>query len=912
LTTPKRPPDAKPIAQNDTGLREKLIKPVNGPISSGFGARERPGGVGSKDHKGIDYAVPAGTPVHAAASGTVTFAGTRGGYGNYVIIDHADKTQTAYAHLSDIGVQVGTRVAAGEEIGKSGGVKGAAGSGNSQGAHLHFEVAKNGVKVNPKTVTDVAKTDKAAEAKQTANDAELSRQQIVINQDQDAIIEKLISGDHFKENAANTYDNLTYHWRLYMTADSEVTSAATTTAESTIQKFYEELNSFTQVTIAETGVTTYSIDEVTMEAAVGTEFRTESTLFTSMEMKITEPNGVNFLDALRSAGIRTGTRNYMKTFYYLELSFKSYNLDGTMNLAPFADLPNGGKWVWTVQITNIDVALDAGGGSYTLQMIPLTDSLLTGSYNLIPSSIHVNGGTVGEFFDDLCSRLNNVWSRFKGGPGIIKYKPAFHPVKDVMTAEQVRALPVIPKDQDFNSERDIAFDANKTGHIAQGFTISRVLDSLMSSCEEAQKLAMDSLTPGSVDGEKAKARGYRQSIIWRIEPEVKLPNYDPIFNEYYQDITLHIYGFRHHTAVLSPQDTTSDEAAQKAILTEMVTRNFLLKKYDYLFTGQNQEVLDLDLNFNLAWQAYLPRLVEANQDQVATHAKANPNTPTTDAEKKRAEDERKKNDPQSIGSAQGESAQTANSLYEQVRALEATNPRSEEDEKKLQELRVKYKEAIAANDAQSRITSAKRAEKQAERPAQTPGRDFQREYADDFAFEYRKLSDQQKKEAFPITIQTYDPADNSGLSGQYHAGKSLYGAVLNQAYGPLATQFFRISMTVIGDPFWIGPGSFEQAIARKSETFSGSYPNHSEGANAFLFRMRYPLGQDDNGDIVLNTNETVTGVYQVNKITHKFIDGKFTQVLQANRIPIVDLYTSLYKSIYPDTENNPNDNNGGG
>ncbi len=94
-------------------------------------------------HTGLDFAGPAGTPIMAAASGKVVSTGYEGAYGNQVIIDHGDGYQTTYNHLSAIGVSVGDKVTTGDQIGKRGS------TGNSTGAHLHFEVTKDGKFVDP-------------------------------------------------------------------------------------------------------------------------------------------------------------------------------------------------------------------------------------------------------------------------------------------------------------------------------------------------------------------------------------------------------------------------------------------------------------------------------------------------------------------------------------------------------------------------------------------------------------------------------------------------------------------------------------------------------------------------------------------------------------------------------------------
>ena len=114
-----------------------FIWPVNGPVVSGFGMRW------GRMHEGIDIAAALGTPIHAAASGTVIHAGWLGGFGNLVVVDHGDGLATAYAHASAILVAVGQQVSQGDTLSLVGS------TGNSTGPHLHFEVRVNGSAVDP-------------------------------------------------------------------------------------------------------------------------------------------------------------------------------------------------------------------------------------------------------------------------------------------------------------------------------------------------------------------------------------------------------------------------------------------------------------------------------------------------------------------------------------------------------------------------------------------------------------------------------------------------------------------------------------------------------------------------------------------------------------------------------------------
>ena len=137
-----------PDYQNGTSFRWPLSSGYSY-ISSYFGNRNSPGGIGSTNHKGIDIPAPTGTPIYAAASGTIAAMlspSESGGAGYYIKINH-DGTgiATEYMHQSRFNpkLRVGSRVSKGDIIGYVGS------TGNSTGSHLHFGVRVNGVNQNP-------------------------------------------------------------------------------------------------------------------------------------------------------------------------------------------------------------------------------------------------------------------------------------------------------------------------------------------------------------------------------------------------------------------------------------------------------------------------------------------------------------------------------------------------------------------------------------------------------------------------------------------------------------------------------------------------------------------------------------------------------------------------------------------
>ena len=139
LAAAPSPPGAP--AAGGPALSLEAVTP--GRVSSGFGMRRHPITGVDKMHNGVDVAAPAGAPIRSPASGVVSFAGSRGGYGLFVIVDHGNGVETRYAHQQRLDVRAGDRVEAGQVVGAVGA------TGLATGPHLHFEVRRDGTPVDP-------------------------------------------------------------------------------------------------------------------------------------------------------------------------------------------------------------------------------------------------------------------------------------------------------------------------------------------------------------------------------------------------------------------------------------------------------------------------------------------------------------------------------------------------------------------------------------------------------------------------------------------------------------------------------------------------------------------------------------------------------------------------------------------
>lgn len=135
---------AKPAEEPPEEPKEpETVTPVMGVVSSDFGYREHPIDGEWKEHTGVDLVVDEGSSILAYADGEVDYVGESPAYGLYLQLKHGDGVTTFYAHCNAITVQKGQQVVAGEKIGEVGA------TGNVTGPHLHFEMKRDGIRVDP-------------------------------------------------------------------------------------------------------------------------------------------------------------------------------------------------------------------------------------------------------------------------------------------------------------------------------------------------------------------------------------------------------------------------------------------------------------------------------------------------------------------------------------------------------------------------------------------------------------------------------------------------------------------------------------------------------------------------------------------------------------------------------------------
>ena len=733
------------------------------------------------------------------------------------------------------------------------------------------------------------------------------------------LVKRFLSGNG-EINCLNSFFQTAYHFRLFMTNDKDPYVEALKAGPVTPKAVYDQVAKLPQITIAETGVTTYNIRSVQIESVVSANPTTRSINTTRMTLVVTEPMGVGFVDSIKLASEKLKIKNYDKCPYYLELTFKAYDEAGNIALgdkSPVAALKLDGKdrWIWQIQITDIDVHLDAAGGTYTVQCIQYNDVGWDNDIKTVPETISVSGGTLGETFENLGRALSDSW-KVRMGNDVVKYGgvvegvgavPAFkwHPMSHAFGTNVPGDVPNdvsqwrTTRNLDLTSMRAYSMSTgNPMAQFQTGMTIDKMLEAAIVSSPEAEKM-MKRDVPAGIP---------RENIVFRVETDVFITGYEWFSQQYYRVICFHVYPFYTLAPVSDMQQPINASTAQVAGLSiqKLIEKGFAKKHYDYIYTGLNTEVTDFDIRYNLKWAALLPRLHGMNSrlEQIEVPA-VMVNHPgdgkvVVDVKKETLD-----------YNATNETLQAVNSdvstlrNYQTAVANATTQTEKDESTKRLDAFKSELQSrrstsdltalgtmqqglANSAADKSSRINAAK-----SFAVGETDVASGATTYAE-------VLIDQQMNgesaTILPIAFsQCYKEATDATGTGVSGAGKerTVFGAVVDQLYESDLKQFVVISLGIRGDPYWLGQTNLaHQVYVRNGQTeynVKSDEPDWTRGDYPFLLKFRYPKQVD--GDFVpqFRDDEVFSGFYRPNKITNLFSDGMFKQTINAIRIPLIDI-----------------------
>lgn len=706
----------------------------------------------------------------------------------------------------------------------------------------------------------------------------------------------------FLPNVLDNYDVVTYHWKLFILEPDA-------TARGTVFKLDK------QTIIAESGVTDLTIDKVDIWGITSPSVESGTGVMTGCTFEIVEPAGAALIDKLFYQSVALGIGTWANMPVYLQLQFK--NRDPVTSEADSGDASSLAslKWLWTLKITNIKAHVTHVGTRYEFTATVYDEfAQSNANFTIQHNAVLNNIETFGSAMQELEDKLNS--------DQVLKLLDSYSipDIYRIVVDPQIADYKITPNKKNTNPRRNDNFEKfeNKDATFQPGTSVDKIIDSLLSQTEEFQKSLIQSRTAGGNTGQAATDKTQMRDF-WRIVTETRPLKFDPRRQTIACEFTIFVIkydlGLLNATSTRNSKKTTSIDQERKR-LKVYADKKILKKKYDYIFTGLNDQIINFDLVINNAFAVSQARYGGVYQNTAMSdmgvvaqnHAKDeakvadivgkaialqnNAKTAKTAAAQKALEEAKQAVKNSELTAAQKKAIEKLldNSKPESrlaflqdtvnngglngsvTRAVNLAKPVTEKITQQqfrfISDVDITSPEAIASQEAN-----------EAERARYTSG---------DLRPIARVEAMQDRQTGLGV-----EAASNSGIQKL----SSMFAVAL---YSSIDGSFTRIKLTIKGDPFWLFPQPFvnedeviynslrsdEDAIdwIKKAHFRMEDAVNTQGTDNFIIIRFRTPrvFNVDENPDDS-NTNvdvATFSGVFKVTRITNKFESGKFTQELE--------------------------------
>jgi hypothetical protein len=715
----------------------------------------------------------------------------------------------------------------------------------------------------------------------------------------------------FQSNMFDQYDTYTYHWKLFIT---------------NLQNAYDGtvLDAGSQTIIAESGVTELTIDNVRLDgvcvpsATIGTGTQT---LF---KFDIVEPGGAGLFDKMFYEASALGIGNWFKMPCFLQLEFRGRTPD-TAEAVPAGSAGDLGQllWVWPIALQDAKVNVTNVGSRYHFNAILYDELAQSNAYFSIQHNIVLNKlDTFGKAMSDLEDKLNaDQYEKLIDNYSI---PDTYRIVVDPILAKIPIALPDHNKHTSRNSD-NIDFE-KKVATYNNGTSVDKIVDSLLGSTrdrqEELQSAPASDATPDAANAMKPMRK------FWRIITESRPIKFDMLRQDNAVEITIYIveYDIGLLDVDMSQTGQTPDTLpAAKKRVADYAEKKILRKKYNYMFTGLNDQIIKFDLDMNFAFAAALSRFGGIFYDTASTDKGVSNHKVQAD-EAEAASGVRKTlqyvNNPPANGDIDAE-MQKAQIALGIAKISPESRARYAEilSHAKPAERRVFTKSVIAAGGLQttgnllSNIDTAK--------SLASPTSNGLKFVSDVNASSPAAKQARQIVEASmrgklrPIAFRESNQETNlaNSIDPANDAGRARTSSVFSTAlYSGLDGSLQKIKITIKGDPYWLFPkklnrtdgslhfkakmsdGEAIDLIKRAQKDPDSDSVNLFGTDNFIVIRFRTPKIYTDatgyteefNAD-PYNEIETFSGIYRVITIESKFEGGRFTQELMCQLDPLINL-----------------------
>jgi len=657
----------------------------------------------------------------------------------------------------------------------------------------------------------------------------------------------------FLENAldignGNGVDAITYHWKWFMVPVESIQKYQKTFDKKEIQT--------NQVTVAESGVTSrYSINSIEIDSVIGANFRSRNISAININMQLKENFGLTLFDKLIEAAALVGAPSIYETPMFLSLGFKGYLENGDV-------YSRDNEFIWYVKLIDIKPTTDISGTMYSITMIPMTDvAHKEETFTLREQITLSNVETVQDFLMKLEDSLNKSEKKFKGYVsrlGLLPEGKDFFRVR-LETGAKIgnKAFQDLRFRKGKKNESVVEKDGSLTIKLEKGWTISRIIDAMYANLED--------FSDGTKPGTKTKDEAFEIQTLPRIMSYTYYGNFLPDTQEFGKSIEFVIKPFM-VTRIQTGEKPDEATKKKRSIDTVEIIKQLglLRKRYDYLFSGKNTQVLSADVDLNALWAVSMslsPSMLSYRSDE--KRSRVLPDLTAVELKEK---------DLEGLNIVQLYAVR--NQIVDQDQNNVVDNEAQVEKDRIVTKNQ-KLLEKTISNQERSLGTTIR-----------TPN-DLNLASGRLLLENAAATADQDVYSALEIKprleLRTDPPFERYTINAtQPDIGVHKRVTVLEQAYdkgGALVT----LNLEIKGDPFWLGPTANDlKKIKETDSTLATNNARFNDGENCFYFEYRTPVRiNDDTGLADMGTSTVIRGVYSVVQATHRFEDGRFTQTIKA-------------------------------
>ncbi len=735
----------------------------------------------------------------------------------------------------------------------------------------------------------------------------------------------------FLPNMLDDYDSYTYHFKLYVMNEKVFESGSNDFGPSSKQE---------KIILAESGVTGISIDDVTFTSTIGLTKATGSTYALEFQFTLTQPHGATVMDYFVAANQKLGNKNWMKVPYYLELTFRARTPDGTTDQKPIKDdsLANL-VWVFPLLIQEVNINVNTGGSAYVVTAAMYSNLAYTNQTFDLESGTTVEAATVGEFFTGLQEKLNLRETEKKTSGQFVpdEYEIFVDPVFINET--------LVSGNIDSFAARNGAYAVEGTTKVGMSFQPATSLDmiakSILSCTDYLKKASTGQKNPEVVSEEGIKQEAAKQTLF-RIVADTQIIRWDAGRRDYARKYRYLILPHQ-LTTLQTPTNELAglDDAQRFAIIAPNIK-----KQYNYIYTGLNDQVLDFDLTFNMAWYA-------AMSIQAGIVSNTSTAEPGGVIDQQNTQEEQIKQQDQQVQQRQQEANVSMSGVNASLNAV--TQESSYNEKTSVSQDMIDNTNAIFRRDAPGILNpNSPLSAPFGTQPGINTGADqdqFGRLTATDFGnyakneriaaiskkltgnldqfdrgpsstyIERETLGESDPATENPIVISyiesSFGQSMNASGDNVSTTGRSLLSSLFDQAEKNIAMgDLFDIELKIKGDPYWIEPPAvgrnaklesvLDKELAKRGMGSASATPDtevvaadYISGQSYFIFNSVTASEWDPVTGLRPEgaaRNNLISGVYAVIEIRHEFSQGQFVQTLVATRDPKINIGRILVNS----------------